>query len=329
MTKTILLAALLSAPSLGHAASPEVVDRVAAVVNEDMIALSEVQERASFELMRRKSEGTMGPGRQREAMCHSLDELIAERLLGAEQRSLNIEVADQEIDYAVDDVRKQNNMDAATFEHALSAQGQTLASYRDKLRKDLAAMKLIGLKVRSKIKVSDEDVKAEYTRRSRLDTQDQEVHARHIVIQVAKDASKDVEEAARKRAQELTEKARAPGADFVELAKQFSEGPSKADGGDVGFFKRGDMVGPFDKAAFSLKDGEVSDPVRTPFGWHVIKVVEHRNAAAKPFEQVREELKDKLWKEQMQRQTESYVADLRKQASVDVKMAELDCEKKK
>jgi peptidyl-prolyl cis-trans isomerase SurA len=82
-------------------------------------------------------------------------------------------------------------------------------------------------------------------------------------------------------------------------------------------------VGAFDKVAFTLKPGEISEPVRSPFGWHVIQVVERRASATKPFEQVREELRDRLWREQMQRHTEQYVAELRKRALVDVKVPEM------
>ncbi|MFN7130966.1 MAG: peptidylprolyl isomerase, partial [Myxococcales bacterium] len=194
------------------------------------------------------------------------------------------------------------------------------------LRKDLAAMKLIGIKVRSKIKVSDEDVRAEYARRAKMESADTEVHARHIVIQVPKGATAAQEEEARKRALALAERARS-GEDFIELAKNFSEGPSKDDGGDVGFFKKGDMVASFEQAAFALQVGGVSDPVRTPFGWHVIKVEEKRAAPSKPLEQVREELRDRLFKEQMQRHTEAYVEELRKHAIVDIKLPELDSRK--
>ena len=91
----------------------------------------------------------------------------------------------------------------------------------------------------------------------------------------------------------------------------------------MGFFRRGEMVAAFDKVAFTLKPNEVSDPVRSPFGWHVIQVLERRAGKAKPFEQVKDELRDRLWREQMQRQTEQFVAELRKQAVVDVKIAEL------
>ncbi|MBI5547184.1 MAG: peptidyl-prolyl cis-trans isomerase, partial [Deltaproteobacteria bacterium] len=170
--------------------------------------------------------------------------------------------------------------------------------------------------------VTDEDVKAEYARQTKANEADVEVHARHIVIQVPKDAAKAVEQEAFGRAEALAARARA-GEDFGELARKYSEGPSKADGGDVGFFRRGEMVAAFDQVAFTLKPGEVSAPVRSPFGWHVVQVLERRAGAAKPFEQIKDELRDRLWREQMQRQTEQYVAELRKQAVVEVKMPEL------
>lgn len=321
-TQTTLLMLALSLAPLPAVAGTRALDRVAAVVNEEMIPLSEVYQRAGPEIARLERDGMLNDERKQGALKRSLDDLIAEKLLAADEKASNIEVTDQEIDLAIEDVRKQNNMDAATFERALVSQGTSVTAYREKMKRDLGSMKLIGMKVRSKIKVADEDVKAEYARRAKAEESDFEVHARHIVIQVAKGASPAQEEAARKRAEELTRRARA-GEDFVELAKKHSEGPSKADGGDVGFFKRGEMVGSFDKAAFALKPGEISDPVRSPFGWHVIQVVERRAGAPKPFEQVREELRDRLWREQMQRHTEQYVADLRKQAQVDVKVAEL------
>ena len=309
----------LTAPA---GAEPRMVDRVAAVVNDDMITLSEVHERAAPELMRLEQEGKASTERRRAALKHALDDLIADRLLTVEQQALNIEVGDQEVDYAIEDVRKQNRMDEVTFERALMAQGQTMSAYREKMRKDLAAMKLIGMKVRSKIKVSEEDIKAEYARLAREQETEFEVHARHIVIQVPKDADEKAEAEARERATALTLRARA-GEDFVELAKKHSEGSSRDEGGDIGFFKRGDMVGAFEKVAFSLKPGEISDPVRTPFGYHVIQLVERRAGKVPPLAEVRDELQERLTRTQMQRQTEQYVEELRRQAVVEVKIPEL------
>ena len=304
------------------AAEPQMLDRVAAVVNDEMIPYSEVRERAAPELAALEAEGQATPDRRLAATRHALDEVIADRLLVAEERGAGVEVTDSEVEMAVEDVRRQNGMDAATFERALASKGQSVSAFKDKMRRDLAAMKLIGQKVRSKVKISDEDIRGEYLRQQKVDEAEVEVHARHIVIQVAKDASKQVEDEAFARADALAKRARA-GEDFGELARKYSEGPSKADGGDVGFFKRGEMVAAFDKVAFNLKIDEISDPVRSPFGWHVIQVLERRAGKVRPFEEVKDELRDRLWREQMQRQTEQYVADLRKQATVEIRVPEL------
>jgi len=300
-------------------AAPRMLDRVAAVVNEEMVPLSEVHERALQELAALEAEGQATQEKKLAAMRHALDEVIADRLLVIEERNSGIEITSQEVEMAIDDVRRQNGMDAATFERALASKGQTLETFKEKMRRDLAAMKLIGQKVRAKIKISDEDIHGEYMRQTKIEEAEVEVHARHIVIQVAKDASSEVEQEARERAEALAKRAR-DGEDFGELARQHSEGPSKVDGGDVGFFKRGEMVAAFDQVAFGLKLNEVSDPVRSPFGWHVIQALEHRAGKVRPFEQIKDELRERVWREQMQRHTEQYVADLRKQASVEIRI---------
>lgn len=314
-----LLLTLVCAPAL---AAPRVVDRVAALVNEEMIPLSEIYERAVPHIIQLEQEGKATPERRKALLKAALEESIAERLLAAEQKTLGIEVTDAEVDSAIEDVRRQNRMDAETFEKALQSQGMDMATYREKLRQDLAAMRLITFKVRSKIKVSDEDILAEYARMEREAQTDFEVRARHIVIQVDKNASEEVEKEALARAQELSRRAR-QGEDFEALARAHSESASKEMGGDLGFFKRGDMVAAFERVAFGQEPGEVSEPVRTPFGWHVIQTVERRARSLPSLETLRSKIEDKLARAQMQRQTERYVAELRSKAEVVIKVDDL------
>jgi peptidyl-prolyl cis-trans isomerase D len=122
----------------------------------------------------------------------------------------------------------------------------------------------------------------------------EQVHARHILIQVGKDAPSEQVEAARKKAETVRAKL-AAGADFAALAKEFSDDPgSKDKGGDLGFFQRGQMVPPFDQAAFSLEPGKLSPLVRTDFGFHILRVEERHPAEDRSYEQVREELAREL-----------------------------------
>ena len=317
---TMVAALLLS----GAAARAELVDRVAAVVNKDVIALSEVEKRAAPELAR-AGQQERDPAKRAELRTRiikgSLDALIGEKLMEEQIQELGLGVTDAELEAAMADVRRQNNAaDDSAFERLLASEGFTLAAYKDFLRKQMGRMKLVQMRVSPKVKVSEEDLRAAYTQYSKMESGDSEVHARHILVQVDPNAPADKVEAARKKAEALAAEARKPGVDFVALAKAKSEGPSAADGGDLGFFKRGVMVPAFERVAFSLNDGEVSEPVRTQFGWHILKVEEKRAVDVAPFEQVKGELEAKLKMQKTEKYVEQYVQELRQKASVEVKM---------
>jgi peptidyl-prolyl cis-trans isomerase SurA len=317
---TMVAALLLS----GAVARAELVDRVAAVVNRDVIALSEVEKRAAPELARLNS-AVRDPKQRAEERAKvlktSLNTLIGEKLMEEQIRELGLATTDAELEAAVSDVRRQNNItDEAQFERLLSGEGFTVKTYKDFLRNQMSRMKLVQMKVAPKVKVSEEDLKAAYTQYAKLESGDAEVHARHILVQVDAKATPEQVETARQKALKLVEEARKPGVDFAELAKKKSEGPSASDGGDLGFFRRGVMVPAFERVAFTLKEGEVSEPVRTQFGWHVLKVEERRAVDVAPFEQVKAELENRLKMQKTEKFVEQYVQELRQKASVEEKM---------
>lgn len=319
MKRFALAAAVLL---LALPARAELVDRVAAVVNKDIITLSEVEGRAAPELQKARGEqDAKRRGALRdEALKNALAALIGERLLELQVKELAIDVSDNEIDLSLEDVKKQNNIDSEQFERLLAGEGYSLSSYRQFMKKHLARLKLINLKVRQKVKVSDEDLKAEYARHSRIEAAEYELKARHILVQLPPKATEAQIDAARVKATALAAEARKPGTDFAALARAKSEGSSAAEGGDLGAFRRGLMVPEFERAAFALPEGGVSDPVRTRFGWHVIKVEERKQLAAKPFEDLKDQLREKLLRDQLDRYTQQYIQELRAQAVVEEKL---------
>ena len=137
-------------------------------------------------------------------------------------------------------------------------------------------------------KLTDEALRARYARDIAGKPGEEEVHARHILVANEADAKK-VEAEVRK-----------PGADFAAIARSRSTGPGTEQGGDLGFFKKGDMVPEFAEAAFAMKPGEISQPVRSPFGWHVIKVEARRTAEAPSFEDSLETLRQAAFDETVQ-----------------------------
>jgi peptidyl-prolyl cis-trans isomerase SurA len=311
--KRILLTALLCCSFLARA---ELVDRVAAVVGSDIIALSEVEARVAPEMAKHKGDAAT----QAQIVKAGLDSLIGEKLMEAQIKELNVEVTDAEIELGMEDVKKQNNISGEQFEGLLAQEGYTLASYRSFMRKHLSKLKLVNLKVRSKVKIGEEELKAAYAKLVFESKTDFEVHARHVLVQLTPKSTPEEVETAKKKASALAEEARKPGIDFAEFAKKNSEGPSKSEGGDLGYFKRGTMVAEFERAAFTLPVGGVSEPIRTKFGFHIIKVEEHRNLDAPAFEDVKEQLRERLLKMQIEKYTDSYVQELRAQSVVDIKI---------
>jgi peptidyl-prolyl cis-trans isomerase SurA len=316
----VIAAAVLG---VGGVARAEMVDKVAAVVNRDIIALSEVQQRASPELSRLAGErDPRKRGEQRNLILkQALDALIAEKLVEEEVRALGLTSTTSEVEEAMADVQRQNGItDPSQFEQLLSREGYSMKSYKEFLSKQIARGKLMQMKVSAKIKVSEEDLKAAYAQYAKNEGEDVEVHARHILVSVDPKATPEEVEAARKKAAAIAEEARRPGMDFESLARARSEGPSREDGGDLGFFRRGVMVPAFEKAAFSLKVGEVSEPIRTNFGWHILKVEERRAVGVTSYEEMRPKLELQLRQQKTEKFVDQYVQELKKKATIEVKI---------
>jgi peptidyl-prolyl cis-trans isomerase SurA len=300
----------------------ELVDRVAAVVNKDIIALSELEKRAAPELAQAASERDLSrrATKRNEVLHQVLDLMIGEKLMDAAAKELNVDVSDQDVDTAIEEVKKTHNLDQQKLEEAVRGEGMTMPKYREVVRAQVLRLKLIQQKVRSRVKVTEQDLKSEYEKYVRLLQDDPEIHARHIAVQVPAGATPQQVEQSRQKAVAIAEEARQPGVDFAALAKRKSEGSSAPEGGDLGHFKRGVMLPEFERVAFRLKEGEISDPVRTQFGWHVIKVDEIRAAVVKKYEEVKETLREQLSRNQLDKATQSYVQELRQAAVVDVKI---------
>jgi peptidyl-prolyl cis-trans isomerase D len=170
--------------------------------------------------------------------------------------------------------------------------------------------------------VPEEDVEAYYASHQEKFKHPESLKVRHILIKVDQDASEDKEQQARRRAEKLLSRIKV-GEDFAELAEKHSDGPSADQGGDLDWMTRGQMVEPFEAAAFDLETGEVSEPVRTRFGWHLIKVDERKPAGVHPLEEVREEIHDLLAEEQASAKVTDLLDEAMAQAAAGASLDEI------
>lgn len=292
------------------------VERLACVVDDRVITLSEVEERAAA--LRAQAPSAPTSVLMREA----LDDLVAEKLLEKQLEALAIDVAPSELQLAIDDVVRQNGLPSEeALRTAVERQGLSWTEYKQSLHRQLAQMKLVNLKVRSQVKISEDEVKRRYAELTAAEKGEQEVHASHILVMVASDASEELAGAALADARAFAERARS-GMDFDVLAKEASQG-GKASGGDLGWFRQGEMVRELELAAFALEPGQISEPVRSRFGWHVIKLEEKRSVQARPFGELAGQIREGLYREEMERQTQRFIDGLKKESTIDYLMAEL------
>jgi peptidyl-prolyl cis-trans isomerase SurA len=321
-----MLALLLASAALAAAEprSPRVVDRVAAVVNGEVVTMLELEDRAAGDLRRAAAEPAVERERARvRALKLALDGAISERLLDGQAAALGVEVTDQEIDAVVEDVKRRNGLDDARLDEALAAQGiADRAAYRKSVRSDLETWKVLQLKVRSRVKVTDEDVKNYWQTHPQEFQSGEEIRVRHIFLSLAHDAPAADVERTRARAEKVRARLRA-GEDFAKVAREVSQGPSAAEGGELGWLKRGTVQPEVEKVAFALRPGEVSEPVRTRAGYQILRVEERRGGGARPLEEVKDEIRDRLMNEQIETYRNQFVTELRKDALVEVKLPEL------
>jgi peptidyl-prolyl cis-trans isomerase SurA len=311
-------------PAPASAAKSDLVDRLAATVDGEVVTLSEVEERAASELRRAEA---LAPGKERDeahdrALRRAFDIIVAEKLLSKQAKALGLEVTEQQVDAAIADIKNRNHFDDEQLDRALADQGLDRAAFRSQIRRELETYQVMQAKVRSKVKVTDDDLTNYYQTHPQEFGGETEIHVRHIFLPLAEDASPAEGARVRAAGEKVLQRLRS-GEDFAAVARQVSKGPSGDDGGDLGWLRRGTVQKSLEDAAFALKDGQVSGLVRAGPGLHIVKVEGHRIGGARSFDDVKEEIRNRLVEEQVGLTRQQLLDELRKAAVIEVKIPEL------
>lgn len=288
---------------------------VLAKVNGTSITREEVERAAAALLKQNRMGGSEAYKKQAEEAA--LAQLVSVELLTEEGKKLEVKDLDKKTDEKISQGKKQFPSQE-DFEKALKDMNMTEKDLREITRKDIIINNLIENKVLSKLTVSPDQVKKFYDDNSdKYFKKPEQVRASHILIGVDSNATPAEKEKARQKAAELREKI-LKGADFAEIAKAESTCPSKAQGGDLGLFGHGQMVPPFEQAAFGLKKaGDISEVVETQFGYHIIKLTERAPASTVSFDEAKTKIADYLKNQQAQQAVQAYIEELKKGAKIE------------
>jgi peptidyl-prolyl cis-trans isomerase SurA len=288
------------------------------VVNGQAITLSDLEERVGPELSR-LPPGPAGAAQREKLLKASLEGMIDERLVESEATSLGIDVSDDEVQHLVEQLAKQNNLDMNQFHAALAQQGISFDTVRDSLKRQQLTMRLLQYKVKPR-KVTDEEVQAAYASMNK--NGEMEVRARDIFIAAPDGAGESMLGAARMKAEAAVRRLR-DGEAFAKVAHDLSEGPSAAEGGDLGYFTRGTMLPAIEESAFAMQPGQISGLIRTTGehgGFHVVTVEDRRKLAPRPLSAMQEEIRNRLTNESIMKERGHYLQQLRKTAQVEEKL---------
>jgi peptidyl-prolyl cis-trans isomerase SurA len=313
----LLFSCLLLAPV---AAQARVINAIAAIVNDDIITLNDVFRESRPPVREAEKKSSLDDAARSKIRQVVLDQLVEKKLVEQKIHELNIKVGDDEIKQAIEDVKRQNKIDSQeAFKAALSSQGLTFEQYQAQLQEQLEKLRLISMEVRSKIQVGESEMRDYYEANLAKYSEEESFHARHIFFRISEKAPAEEIKRAMTSALMVLADAKS-GKDFIELAKTYSEDPAaRKDGGDLGIFKKGDMLPELEQTILAMKPGEVSELVVTPAGFHIIKLEERIKGKVKPFESVKADIEDTIYRKKSEERFTLWAKELRSKASVDVK----------
>ncbi len=263
---------LLFSLSLAAEAAVTDLDRIVAVVNEDIIAASELNSKTrELAIQLREKGNTLPPIEILQAQV--LERMIAKRLQLQTAKRLGLTVDDSTLTKAIANIARRNKITLLQLKEVLEADGISFTLFREQLREDILINRLKQKEVINRIVITEQDVRNYLARETGSSRQRSAVHLLHILIATPEGAAPEDVQAAKQKAEQLAMEIR-QGADFSDIAIRESDGQQALDGGDLGWIETSRIPSLFTKVVDEMEDGAISDPVRNASGFHIIKLME-------------------------------------------------------
>jgi peptidyl-prolyl cis-trans isomerase SurA len=299
-----------------------VVERVVAIVNDAIILASELDARMTA--VRGEAMQIAEPKERERRLAklssQLLDEMVNEELIVQAAEAAKIDVEASEVQAALDEIKQQNNLDEAGFAQVLAAQGYTLANYKHELRRQLLRFRAVNQLVAPKVTVTDEDIRARYDQMQRRSESVSAVQLSHMLFKLPQHPTEQQLAEAKEKAAKAIARVKG-GETFEAVATAVSEDDgTKGTGGQLGWFQRGSIQAEWEPIVFAMEKGDVRGPVTGPQGLHVFQVTEVKKSDLKPYPEMKEQLSRDIRRREMDKQTQTWIEELRKKAYIDIKL---------
>jgi peptidyl-prolyl cis-trans isomerase SurA len=306
--------------TLSPAARAEVADRIVAVVNDDIITLSELNEEGApyFQELIKRAPTEQLQAEMQKLRQEVLSHLIDQRLIEQMATKLEIKISDEEISHTIDTMLAENHATKEDMKNDLTKKGLSEEQYKKQLKGQMLQSRLISREIRSKVVVTDDKVNQYYKENY---TSKPGVSGYHLLQMgfLWGDKQKQKTAAEAKQAAENAKKQLEAGQSFAEVASSLSDLPSKVDGGDIGVFQKQELAPQMKDTVLTMKPGETSGIIETPNGYQILKLISIQDGdqlSGPPMVEVRKEIEAKLYKEESEQLYKKWIDDLRAKAFI-------------
>ncbi len=314
----------LKLPPLPAAITPHgtVVEDIVVRVNDQIITRSDV-ERQAEQLSQAAQQGNVPPAQVADEQKNMLRDMIDQQLLLSRAKELGLN-ADADVIRQLDEIRKKNNFDSMEqLEAAARKEGMNFEDFKAQIRNQMLTQMVVRDEVGRRLQLTQADAKKYYDEHKQEFLQPEQIRLSEILIPTPENAT--AAQTAQAQAKANNVKAELDqGANFADLAKKYSGGPSAAQGGELGLFKRGALAKQLEDQTFSLAVGGVTQPIQTRQGWVILKVTQHDQAGPAEMKDVMPQIEEGIYMQQMQPALRAYLTKLREQAYVDIQPGFVD-----
>jgi peptidyl-prolyl cis-trans isomerase SurA len=293
-----------------------VLDRIVAVVNDEVITLSELKQ---LEVSTLQAE----PGAAKRDPKQLLKDLINKKIKLQKAKELGIKVTDEVLEGAIREIVQRNKISRDSLKEKLKGEGITWSDYTHEIRDQIILSRLLNQEIRARIVLLPDEPRQFYEEHKDRFVQPEKKHLLRILLKLPEGTSQEEADAKKKEMDELRQRI-ISGENFRQIAIQYSEGPQGKKGGDLGYFAAGELREDLNRQVKNLKGGELSPVFQTPEGITLLMVEDIKNSAPIPFEQIKDSVKEAVYQEKLRKKYEAWIKELREKAYIEIKLSSVN-----